>query len=95
MKFKHFVALNALDVITTYLGITYLGLTEVNPFANIMFGNYGLLEALIGMKLIGLMIIYGITKVYTPEIKKIAINICCYIFVIVILNNLYHMANSF
>lgn len=95
MNFKHFVALNALDVITTYLGLTYLGLTEANPVANEAFLNFGLIEALIAMKLIGLIVFYVLTKIYPLKIKKLAINICCFIFIAVVTNNLYHMLRVF
>ena len=91
MNFKHFIALNCLDIITTYLGLTYLGLTEANPVANAAFGQYGLLLSLLAMKIVGLMVIWGIMKIYPVNIKKTAVNISCFIFVLVIINNLYHM----
>jgi uncharacterized membrane protein len=91
LKFKHFVALNALDVITTFIGLTYLHLTEMNPLANTMFHNLGLMEALISMKLVGLMVIYVVLSMYSLNIKKIALNIICFIFIIVVLNNSYQM----
>lgn len=92
MNFKHFVALNVADVLTTYYGLTYLGLTERNTFADGLFQEYGLIFALISMKIIGLMIIYGVMKLYPLNIKKIGINISCLIFIAVVVNNLYHIA---
>ena len=89
LKFKHFIFLNILDVITTYYAITYLGLSEYNTFANRLFNQYGLVTALILMKIIGLIVIYGMVQIYTLKIKKLAINICCFIFIAVVLNNLY------
>ena len=91
MNFKHFIALNCLDIITTYFGLTYLGLTEANPVANAAFGQYGLILSLIVMKIVGLMVIWGIIKFYPLKVKKIAVNISCFIFIFVIINNLYHM----
>jgi uncharacterized membrane protein YqjE len=87
--FKHFIALNVLDIITTWYGLTFLGLSEQNTFANGIFQKYGLIYSLISMKIVGLMVIYGICTIYTPQVRKLAITISCLIFVAVVVNNLY------
>ena len=91
LKFKHFVILQALDVLTTYIGLTYLHLREANIFASGLFQDYGLINALIAMKLIGLMVIYALFSIYPLNIKKIAMNISCIIFIVVVINNSYQM----
>lgn len=107
LKFKHFVFLNVLDVITTYIGLTFLGLREGNKFADGIFKEYGLIFALIGMKLIGLMVIYIIYINYPYIIKISKLNIkseivqkwflrvSCLLFIFIVSNNIYHMINSF
>lgn len=103
LKFKHFVFLNVLDVLTTYIGLTYLHLREANAFASGLFQNYGLIFALVGMKLIGLMVIYLIFINYPYIIKISKLNIkseivntwflrtSCLLFIVVVLNNSYQM----
>ncbi len=91
LKFRHFIILQALDVLTTWYGLTFLYLQEANPFANTMFAQLGLVNALIAMKLMGLMVIYGILSIYTPNIKKLALYIICGFFALVIINNAYQM----
>lgn len=91
LKFKHFVFLQIMDVITTFIGLTYLGLREANTFANGIFQEYGLIFALVSMKTIGLMLIYLVLYVYPLNIKKLALNIICFMFVLVVINNLYLM----
>lgn len=91
LKFKHFIILNALDVLTTYLGLTYLGLVELNTFANGLFQEYGLIFALIGMKITGLMVLYGLMHLYTPRVRNLAISVCCLFFMLVVANNIYQI----
>jgi len=103
LKFKHFVALNVLDVLTTWYGLTYLHLTEANPIANPAFNVYGLLETMVIMKIVGLIVVFGAIKAYeliclhahikiNPlKIKKSVLNISCFIFIVVVLNNSYQM----
>jgi len=96
LKFKHFVILQVLDVLTTYFGLTFLGLREANTFASGLFQEYGLIFALVGMKVIGLMVIYTLIfidplKIKNTSYKNICLNIMCLIFVIVVLNNSYQM----
>jgi Domain of unknown function (DUF5658) len=94
LKFKHFVLLNAADVVTTYAGLTYLGLRELNPVANEMFGKLGLIEALIAMKIVGLMVIWVGSKLYSLKVRNLAFTIACLFFICVVANNLYHMLNA-
>lgn len=91
LKFRHFIILQALDVLSTWYGLTFLHLTEMNPVANTAFENMGLVNALISMKIVGLMVIYGVLCVYTANIKKIALYIICGFFIVVIINNTYQM----
>jgi hypothetical protein len=84
-----FVLLQALDVMTTYIGITYLNLTEQNTFASGMFQEYVLINVLICMKLISLLVIYGVLSIYPLNIKKLALNIICLIYIGVVINNSY------
>jgi hypothetical protein len=91
LKFKHFIILQALDVLTTWYGLTFLHLTEANPFANTMFSNMGLINALIAMKIVGLMVIYGILYIYPLNIRIIALKVMCGLFSLVIINNAYQM----
>ena len=91
IEFKHFVILQMLDVLTTWYGLTFLHLQEANPFANTMFAQLGLVNALIAMKFVGLMVIYGILCMYPLNIKKLALNTICALFVLVIINNAYQM----
>lgn len=89
--FKHFIGLNVLDVITTWYGLTYLGLTEQNTFANGLFESYGLVNALIAGKIIMLVFVYLCMFAYSPRIKKLAPNVVCIMFILVIFNNVYWM----
>lgn len=91
LKFRHFIILQALDVLTTWYGLTFMHLTEANQFANTIFEQFGLIDALIGMKLIGLMVIYGVLCMYPLKIKIIALYIICGLFSLVIINNTYQM----
>lgn len=91
LKFKHFIFLNVLDVILTWYAITYMGLTEGNPILNPIFHQMGLIVGLIVIKLIGLIVLWGIILYYPLNIKKLALNIICIMFIIVVLNNSYQM----
>jgi len=103
LKFKHFVILQALDVLTTWYGLTYLHLTEANPLANYAFNEYGLIQVLVIMKIVGLIVVFGVIKSYelicrhthikiNPlKIKKLVFNISCIIFIVVVINNSYQM----
>ena len=46
--------------LTTYIGITYLGLSETNPFMAEMFAKYGMVNALILANLVELAIGLGV-----------------------------------
>jgi len=100
LKFKHFVILQALDVLTTYIGLTYMHLREANTFALGIFQEYGLITGLIALKIAGLMIIYLLLYVMPLKIKikdayinltPFLIKTGCFIFIIVVLNNSYQM----
>jgi len=91
LNFKHFIALNVADVMTTWYGLTYLHLTEQNTFANGLFENYGLINTLIAGKVLMLVFVYLCFFAYTPKVKNIAINTICVMFSLVIFNNIYWM----
>ena len=101
MNFKHFIALNCLDIITTYIAISYMGLNELNPLYVAAFEKMGIEIGLVSIKIVVLMIIYQLI-IRTPEIKiikfynldarKIGVNTICIMFTFVVLNNLYHVA---
>ena len=100
MNFKHFIALNVADVITTYIALSYMGLNELNPLYVSAFGKIGLLPGLIVIKLFGLVIIYilyksipeiKIIKFYNLDVRKICVNTICVMFTFVVLNNLYQV----
>jgi Domain of unknown function (DUF5658) len=89
LNFKHFVVLQVLDILTTWYGLTYFNLTEQNIFANILFQNYGLIPSLCIGKVIMLVFVYLCFFVYPLNIKKLGINIICFIYIVVIVNNIY------
>jgi hypothetical protein len=91
LKFKHFVALNALDVLTTWYALTYLGLHEGNSILSPIFQQIGLISGLVLIKLIGLMVLWGMLSIQPLNIKKFALNIICLMFIAVVLNNSYQM----
>lgn len=104
MNFKHFVALNVIDMITTIIALTYLGLNELNPLYSSAFATIGLIPGLIAIKIIVMLVMYWIIMQISPEIKikqfynmdgrKIGINIICFMFIIVVLNNVVWIATS-
>ncbi len=100
LKFKHFIFLNVLDIILTWYALTYLGLNEGNPILNPIFQQIGLLFGLVVIKLLGLMVMYGLIKstpnikikcIYNMEAQKIGINIICFMFMLVVANNIYQI----
>jgi len=91
LTFNHFIILQVLDILTTYYGLTYLGLVENNPIANNLFGNYGIISVLILGKIIMLVFVYGCLQIYSLKIKKFALYTINIMFMFVILNNLYWM----
>lgn len=102
LKFEHFVVLQVLDVITTWYGLTYLGLREANSFADGLFKDYGLEIGLVGLKVIGLIVIWVVLKSHGQFLKIFSINIKneietpvitlgCFLFVFVVANNIYQI----
>ncbi len=98
LKFKHFIALSGIDIALTWYAITHCGLSEGNPILSHIFQYVGLVTGLVMIKVLGLMVIYGLIK-HTPNIKikyiynmeahKIGITMMCLFMVIVVLNNAY------
>jgi len=91
LKFKHFVFLNLLDIILTWYAITHLGLSEGNPILSLIFQEIGLVFGLVCIKLIGLGMIATMLNHIPLNIKKISINIICFMFLLVIANNIYQI----
>jgi len=98
VKFKHFVFLNVLDMILTYISITFLELYEGNPILSTVFNQVGLITGLITTKLLILMVMYALIQKIPLNVKfrgitgKIAAtNIICFMFIIVVLNNSYQI----
>lgn len=104
MNFKHFAILQVLDCITTIIALTYLGLNELNPLYSSAFATIGLIPGLIAIKLIVMLVMYWILMQISPEIKikqlynmdgrKIGVNIICFMFIVVVLNNVIWIATS-
>jgi len=104
LKFKHFIALNVLDVLLTYYALTYLGLNEGNPILAPIFKQIGLIAGLVLIKLFGLIAIYGMLKstpnikiksIYNLEARKIGVTTICLLMVLVVANNIYQIASTF
>jgi len=91
LNFKHFIALNVLDVLLTWYAITYLGLNEGNPVLSPIFQQIGLITGLVVIKLIGLILLWSMINYQPLNIKKISINIICFMFVLVVANNIYQI----
>ena len=91
LNFKHFIALNVADIILTWYALTYLGLHEGNPILSPIFNQIGLLFGLVLIKLIGLILLWGMLKYQPLNIKQISINIICFIFIAVVANNIYQI----
>jgi len=97
MNFKHFIFLNIIDIILTYYAITYVGLSEGNPILSPIFQQIGLITGLVLIKLLGLMVIYGLICNTPPELKfrgtninaqKISTSTICLLMVLVVANNI-------
>ena len=95
LKFKHFIALNVVDILLTWYAITYMGLVEGNPILSPIFQQIGLITGLVLIKLFGLIVIWSIINYQSPNIKKISINIICFMFMFVVANNIYQIASTF
>jgi len=100
LNFKHFIALNVLDVLLTWYAITYMGLVESNPILSPIFQEIGLITGLLVMKLFGLIAIYGMLKstpnikiksIYNLEAQKIGTTTICLLMVLVVANNIYQI----
>ncbi len=90
-SFKHFIALNVLDVLLTYYAITYVELSEGNPILSPIFQQIGVLFGLVLIKLIVIGMIATLRNHMPLNIKKISINIICFMFMFVVANNLYQI----
>lgn len=100
MNFKHFVALNVADVLTTWYALAHIyGLGEANPIYSYTYDKIGLLPGLLLIKLVLLGVIWTIYTLpslnkkimdnYNITYKKAGINMICVIFMLVPLNNLF------
>ena len=90
-KFKHFIFLNVLDILLTYYALTYTGLHEGNPILSPIFQEIGLITGLVCIKLIGIGVIAWMISTYASNIKKTSLNIICFMFMLVVANNIYQI----
>ena len=104
LNFKHFLALNVLDVLLTLYAITFLGMREGNPILYPIFQQIGLLYGLVVIKTLGIICVYTLITKTPPEIKINAVNkngrelgnfLICSLMVLVVANNVYQIIFSF
>ena len=91
LKFKHFIALNVLDIILTVYAINYMGLMEGNPILSPIFQQIGLITGIVVIKTIGLILLWGMQNYMPLNIKKMSLNIICFMFILVVANNIYQI----
>ena len=94
-NFKHFIALNVLDVLLTWYAITYMGLNEGNPILSPIFQEIGLITGLVVMKLVIIGMIATLRNHMPLKIKITSTNIICFMFMLVVTNNIYQIASTF
>ena len=67
-----FLLFDVVASLTTYIGITYLGLSETNPFMAEMFAKYGIVPALIIASLITFALGVGVAIIGThPRTREL------------------------
>jgi len=102
LAFKHFIILNVIDVLLTWYAITFLGMREGNPILYQIFQQIGLITGLVVIKLLGLMIIYGLISKTPLKLKfggfdmnpqKTGTTTICLLMVFVVANNIYQIAS--
>lgn len=102
MNFKHFIALNVADALTTWYLLAYIyGVGELNPIYSYAYAEIGLIPGLVLLKLFWLGLIgwlyiqpsidKKIIDNYNITYKKVGINTICFLFVFVSINNLYYI----
>lgn len=91
LKFKHFIILNVLDIILTLYALSIMNLMEANPVMSYMIKSYGLVIALISVKIIGVVLIYLYIKVLPLKLKKVSLYIFCGFYLIVVGNNTFQI----
>ena len=87
-KFKHFIILNILDIILTIYALSFISLNEANPIINYIIKSYGIIIALISVKIIGIILVYLYFKILSPKLKKTSLYIFCGFYIIVVGNNI-------
>ncbi len=85
-----FIILQLLDITTTYIAISSGKSKEANPVMNWFFTKLGMLPSLIIIKTI-VIILFGL--IYT-QIPIYAWIILIAIYVLVVLNNVYHILKN-
>lgn len=91
LKFKHFIFLNVLDIITTWYALTILNLNEANPVINYIISFSSLIFALIIVKLIGVIILFIWYYILPQKYKLKSLMVMCIFYSIVIINNIYQI----
>jgi len=91
LKFKHFIFLNILDIITTWYALTILNLSEANPVINFMISFSSLITALIIVKIFGITILYIWYFILPQKYKLISLIVMCLLYIVVIINNIYQI----
>lgn len=91
------IIVGLMDILTTWIGIGYLGLIESNAYPAMMINEYGLWVVL-PLKVWGFVFAYAayrLTSLYPyPNLKKAKIIIPAFLFLtglMVVLNNIYHI----
>ena len=88
---KIFIIMSLLDIITTYIGLTYFDLTERNQFANDLFLQYDVLITMIILKILCILIIIPLFSLYKKEYGSIVWYPASTFMAIVVLNNVLLM----
>lgn len=102
LKFKHFIALNVLDGITTYYALRDNPMAfEANPLYSHAYIVFGFLFGLVAIKLLLLIVIYAFIStiplnIKIPEIhningRQLALGCMCFVLALVVVNNIYWM----
>lgn len=98
LKFKHFIILNALDVLLSWYAFTQVfGLSELNPVYVALFAVFGIAIGLVVGKVFLLILTWvfylalplnnKISDNYTINMKKVSVTILCSMMMFVVGNN--------
>lgn len=91
LKFKHFIYLNILDIILTFYALSFMALNEANPMMRYAINYFGIVIALILIKLIGIIIIYIYYKILSQKLRTASLCIFCGFYIIIVINNMFQI----